>query len=248
MRDFFYNARFARGEYGAIEEEARKHLKEDPTCSVCVQRLVGILMVQKRAAEADETLDLYAKALRKAEVEGRDEFLAVARLYRLYLADDMSGYEEMARKVRVELTQNYYVFVSLLEQEKADQAVELIEKAKDLKTGYAELLLAALLYRVGRVDESNAHLADAVELVRMQGEAGRIAAALLSGELPIAVESAADLSLQDSLRLILLVSLAQRNPEQRKALLERAALLNVNPDFPCRFVKRSIAAMQQEAQ
>lgn len=228
FEEAFFSARYACGEFDALEEELKRDSANDPFAVPTAKRLHTVLVGANKLEEARRYHENYRTTfLKMFELDSFPPALDYVFFYAagdsnalLGLCTEPNGLEEVA-------------WQPLLEQGQAEKALSALRSSYESWDDPFTFLAAAVgLRHYGMEEEAGPFLKQALARLEKGAPEYKQLAIYLKQQQPPSLHNLTELSLQPSLKALALVNLAQTHPAQAPALLALARKLNIERSFP----------------
>ncbi|MEW6302776.1 MAG: tetratricopeptide repeat protein [Verrucomicrobiota bacterium] len=234
-------ARVALGDFIVLEHEARQRMKANPHDVAGVIRLSDLLLARGSEKEAQNVVSAFEIAA-SAKFRGQAaDLIQIVRRYWLYSKGDFAGLEASVKSDRSSVG-DFYRFVALLEQGRADEALAVrpLEKMDSID-GFDFLGVALALRHAGHPAHA-AWEARGLQLLDASRPDEARAAALLRNPSPPGKAELDEVAVPVNEKTVLLALLALKHPSDRARFAAAAQHLNLHRSFPHHLVRRIAGA------
>jgi tetratricopeptide (TPR) repeat protein len=240
---YLAQARFALGEYDALERELRDQLKRNSVDMAAAMELCDVLVAAGKTNDAAQTVRAFELASRNRQGDSAADISKHLRRQLLYATGDFAGLEKHAAPDHSPAGQ-FARFEALIEQGRVTEALKV--KAADSNESDEDKAFEGLVVALAWTVQGNA--AEAAQWSERTSKALETSAAdwtraavLLRSLAPPAQSELDEIALPAGAKAVLLATLAHRHPARRAELSSAARRFNIGRAFPYHLVQRATA-------
>lgn len=239
-----YAARFALGDFAALESELRQQLSEAPLDFSAQINLMEILFARGKADEAAQLHSAWVLRVQTDLPNDPFDFIPALDARQAYFAQQFEHGLAATSRLRTEMIRNHLRRELLLELDRFEEAAALMPDQPEQR-GLTALYLFLGSMRLEQPDAAKQWLDRAVDEFRKgTAENRQLADALTMKPGPEMKQALHNVTLQHTERLpVLLTAAALTSGDLRSELLADAKRLNFRRSFPYGFASRTIDAL-----
>ncbi len=237
------------GNFDVLEREIREEAADEGDIRAFHARLWKVYAARGDMAAAKQSQQQWLEHLQEEWPQDPFQLLPQSEMEMLYSEGNLQALLERAQQPDMAETAATFLFAAQLELGQTADAAEQLAQVESQLQSYYGVALSVAWRAQGDPQQAAQQLAEAVEKLA-QGDAGdRYAATLLqSGPDSVAFEDARQIAIDSQHKKLILLALAETNPDSRPALLDLAEKLNFGTAFPHRFVQQQIARLRGDPQ
>lgn len=240
---YLTQARFALGEYNALERELRDQLQRNPLDVTAAMQLCEVLVAAGKAKEAEQSVTAFELTTRRRHGDSSGDISKHVRWRLLYATSDFAGLERHTARDNSSAGQ-FARFQALIEQGRIAEALKA--RSGSPKAATAIDSFDALIVALAWTLQGNAPQAAQWHERALKGQEDlpvewARAVELLRRSSPPAQSELDELVLAANAKALLLATLAFRHPAQRAELSAAARRFNIGRAFPYHLVQRATA-------
>ena len=237
-------ARFATGDFAALEKELRAEIKAAPLHLYSYEKLCDALVSQNRIADAEVVAKSYETNARSS---GRGALSANARDVHRHILEVTGNFTELEKETatRADVQSRYLHFTAMLYLGRVEEAIKLHPAEVNIANDVYSYLNAAIVLRSAGNSAEAKRWFDMGLAAMDQGDADMtMLATLLRRTTPPTLSDTDELSQTAEAKAATLVTLAQLHPSVVSEYLPRIEKLNLEPSYQQQLIKQAIAKLK----
>lgn len=240
--DSLFCARMMLGEASQLEQEERAKLQKDNADFAAAMDLMDTLSAEDKNDEVMKTASSFVRACRSKYGKAGERLESLIYYHAYYITSDFKKLESTAAQDSTP-EGKVTLAVALLEQGRADEAAKTLPPATPAQERLIfDFALADAYHEVGNESASSNWRSRGIELLEKGSLDEVAAAALLKRDAAPTRAEAEVLSINPTLKALILIGCAQQHPQSGTELIRFARDLNSTRTFPHHFVQRLASA------